>query len=147
VKKRKTKVLDKLDIFSPPALSPDVKSAKYQVINKPHPQIDALSKVTGKRKFLSDIRMQDMLWGQVLRSPHPHARIKKIDIRKALRVPGVRAVITAEDTPHNPCGPFIPDWEILPPEKGSLHTRLGDSTARKSHLCRASGCSGRRHGS
>jgi CO/xanthine dehydrogenase Mo-binding subunit len=113
----KTKVIDKPRIFSPPALSPDLKSAQYQVINKPHPQVDALSKVTGKRKFLSDIRMQDMLWGQVLRSPYPHARIKKIDTRRALRVPGVRAVITAEDTPHNPCGPFVPDWQILPQEK------------------------------
>jgi len=91
--------------------------AAYQVINKPHPQVDALEKVTGQRKYISDIRMPEMLWGQVVRSPCPHARIKNIETSKALRVPGVKTIITAIDTPQIPWGPFKPDWEILAREK------------------------------
>ena len=81
----KTKIIDKVDISRPPTLGDVDKTTEHQVVNKPHPQVDALSKVTGKRKFLSDIRMPNMLWGQVLRSPHPHAKIKGIHISKALR--------------------------------------------------------------
>ena len=89
----------------------------YQIINKPFPQVDALSKVTGQRKYISDIRVPGMLWGKLLRSPRPHARVQKIDCRKAMEIPGIRAVLTAEDIPKIPCGPFLPDWEILPWEK------------------------------
>lgn len=89
----------------------------HKYINKGVPQVDAIKKVTGSLEFISDIRMPGMLWGKVVRSPYPHARIKEIDITKALRVPGVKAVITAADINHIPCGPFIPDWEILAREK------------------------------
>jgi CO/xanthine dehydrogenase Mo-binding subunit len=58
-----------------------------------------------------------MLWGKVVRSHLPHAKIKSIDTSKAQRLTGVRAIITAVDTPQIPCGPFIPDWEILAQEK------------------------------
>lgn len=85
----------------------------HQVVNRAHPQIDAMAKVTGQQQFISDLRLPNMLWGQVIRSPYPHAKIKRIDTSKAMRVPGVRAIITAADTPQTPCGPFIPDWEIL----------------------------------
>jgi CO/xanthine dehydrogenase Mo-binding subunit len=87
--------------------------AEYQVIGKSHPQVDALAKVTGKTAFVSDIRLSGMLWGRVVRSPHPHARIREIRTEKALRIPGVKAVITSADTPHIPFGPFLPDWQIL----------------------------------
>jgi CO/xanthine dehydrogenase Mo-binding subunit len=87
---------------------------EYRVVNKPHPQVDALAKVSGKRQYISDIRLPGMLWGHVRRSTVAHARIQKIDIHKAERSPGVKAVITAADTPQIPCGPFVPDWEILP---------------------------------
>jgi len=117
MEKKKTQVIDKIDVFRPPSLSPDEKKSEYQVISKPYPQVDAVEKVTGQRKYISDIRVAGMLWGQVVRSPLPHGRIKKIDTRKAHRVPGVKAVITSVDTPRIPCGPFIPDWEILPKEK------------------------------
>jgi CO/xanthine dehydrogenase Mo-binding subunit len=88
--------------------------AEYRVINKPYPQIDAAAKVSGQRKYISDLRLPGMLWGHVLRSTLSHARIRRIDTEKALQVPGVKAVITAADTPQIPCGPFVPDWEILP---------------------------------
>jgi CO/xanthine dehydrogenase Mo-binding subunit len=89
----------------------------YRIINKDYPQIDALAKVTGQQQYISDLRLPGMLWGQVVRSPYPHGKIKKINISKAMQIPGIRAIITAADTPQIPCGPFLPDWEILAKEK------------------------------
>ena len=60
---------------------------------------DGTLKVTGEFAYSSDMWMEDMLWGATLRSPHPHARIHGIDITEALKVPGVRAVLTHEDVP------------------------------------------------
>lgn len=90
---------------------------ELQAVNKKHPPIDGQAKVTGQLEFLSDIRLPNMLWGYVLRSPYPHAKIKGIDYQKALQVPGVKAVITAEDIVPVPHGPFIPDWETLARDK------------------------------
>jgi CO/xanthine dehydrogenase Mo-binding subunit len=58
---------------------------------------DGVDKVTGRAAFAADTTMPGMIWGKVLRSPHPHARIRKIDTSKAERLPGVKAVITARD--------------------------------------------------
>ena len=60
---------------------------------------DGTLKVTGDFAYSSDMWMEDMLWGMTLRSPHPHARIRGIDITGALQVPGVHAVLTHEDVP------------------------------------------------
>ncbi len=62
------------------------------------PRIDALPKVTGEAKFTDDIQFgADLLYGRIVRSPHPHARIKRLDVSKALALPGVKAVVTGED--------------------------------------------------
>ena len=60
---------------------------------------DGVDKVTGRAMFGADMVMPGMLWGKVKRSPHAHARIVSIDVSKALKLPGVRAVVTAEDLP------------------------------------------------
>ena len=60
---------------------------------------DGTLKVTGEFAFSSDMWMADMLWGATLRSPHPRARIRSMDITGALRLPGVAAVLTADDVP------------------------------------------------
>ena len=60
---------------------------------------DGTLKVTGEFAYSSDLWMDDMLWGVTLRSPHPSARILSIDIGPALAVPGVYAVLTADDVP------------------------------------------------
>ncbi len=52
--------------------------------------------------FGADMVLPGMLWGKVLRSPHAHARIVSIDTSKALKLPGVRAVVTADDFPNIP---------------------------------------------
>ena len=58
---------------------------------------DGEEKVTGKARFGADFNQPGMLWGKVLRSPHPHARIVSIDTSRAEAMPGVKAVITGAD--------------------------------------------------
>jgi xanthine dehydrogenase D subunit len=60
---------------------------------------DGALKVTGEFAFSSDLWMADMLWGATLRSPHPRARILTMDITGALKLPGVAAVLSADDVP------------------------------------------------
>jgi xanthine dehydrogenase D subunit len=60
---------------------------------------DGTLKVTGEFAFSSDLWMADMLWGATLRSPHPRARIRSVDLSGALRLPGVAAVLTCDDVP------------------------------------------------
>jgi xanthine dehydrogenase D subunit len=60
---------------------------------------DGILKVTGEFAFSSDLWMADMLWGATLRSPHPRARIRSIDITGALKLPGIAAVLSADDVP------------------------------------------------
>ncbi|MDP4649413.1 MAG: molybdopterin-dependent oxidoreductase, partial [Ilumatobacteraceae bacterium] len=60
---------------------------------------DGAAKVTGDFSFTSDMHAENMLWGATLRSPHPYARIISIDTSRALALPGVHCVITADDVP------------------------------------------------
>src|SRR5919106_1638723 len=60
---------------------------------------DGVDKVTGRANFGADMTMPGMLWGKIKRSPHAHARIVSIDYDKALKLPGVKAVITRDDFP------------------------------------------------
>jgi len=60
---------------------------------------DGTLKVTGEFAFSSDLWMGDMLWGATLRSPHPRARIRSVDLSGALRLPGIAAVLTHDDVP------------------------------------------------
>ncbi len=61
------------------------------------PRIDAYERVTGRANYTRDVRLPGMLYARVLRSPHPHARIRGIDVTKAAALPGVRAVATHEN--------------------------------------------------
>ncbi len=61
---------------------------------------DGVDKVIGRASFGADHTMPGMLWGKVKRSPHAHARIKSINIDKALKVPGVHAIVTSADFPN-----------------------------------------------
>lgn len=58
---------------------------------------DGADKVTGRAAYAADTTMPGMIWAKVLRSPHPHARILRIDTSKAEAHPGVKAVVTAQD--------------------------------------------------
>jgi xanthine dehydrogenase molybdenum-binding subunit len=90
----------------------------YRFIGKATPRKDATDIVTGNTRFLNDIKAPaDMLYGRVLRSPHPHAFITGIDKTKALKLTGVKAVITWEDAP---------DWKGGTPR----YTRVLDRKVR-----------------
>ncbi len=79
------------------------------VIGKRLPAIDALGKTTGQVAYLQDMRLPGMLYGRVLRSPHPHARVLSVDISRAERLPGVKAVVGGGNAPRVPYGISIPD--------------------------------------
>jgi len=81
------------------ALPVDDKKSDYSVIGKNPFRHDGTDKVTGRARYGADIHLPGMLYGFVLRSPHAHARILSIDTTKAKALPGVRAVVTANDFP------------------------------------------------
>jgi CO/xanthine dehydrogenase Mo-binding subunit len=74
----------------------------YRVIGSRPVRHDGIDKVTGRAKYGADYNFPGMLHGKVLRSPYAHAIIKSIKVDKALALPGVRAVITADDLPALP---------------------------------------------
>jgi len=71
---------------------------KFNVINTPVHNIDGIAKVTGRAIYTFDVSMPHMLYGKILRSPYPHAKILDIDTSKAEKLPGVKAVVTGKDT-------------------------------------------------
>jgi CO/xanthine dehydrogenase Mo-binding subunit len=68
------------------------------------PRYDGVAHVTGRTLFVDDVRVPDTLWTKVLRSPHHHAGIARLDTSKAERHPGVHAVVTSTDVPKNVYG-------------------------------------------
>ncbi|MFZ8842998.1 molybdopterin-dependent oxidoreductase [Thermoflexus sp.] len=71
-----------------------------RVVGKPEKKVDALRLVQGKPAFTDDFELRGMLYAKVLKSPVPHARIKRIDVSKARALPGVVAVLTYQDLPR-----------------------------------------------
>ena len=72
---------------------------QYKLIGKNYATADLMAKVTGKSKYAEDFRAEGMLFCKLLLSPLPHARVKRIDASEALALPGVRAILTADDLP------------------------------------------------
>jgi len=77
-------------------------------------RVDGAPKVKGQFLYGSDLWAEDMLWGYTVRSPHPHARIVRIDSSRAVASPGVHAVLLAGDVPGSPLyGLEITDQPVL----------------------------------
>jgi len=72
---------------------------QYKLIGKNYVTADLLAKVTGRSKYAEDFRAEGMLFCKLLLSPLPHARVRHIDAREAMAMPGVRAILTADDLP------------------------------------------------
>ena len=72
---------------------------QYKLIGKDYVTADLHAKVTGKAKYAEDFRAEGMLFCKLLLSPLPHARVKRIDAREALTMPGVKAILTADELP------------------------------------------------
>ncbi|UCB48171.1 MAG: xanthine dehydrogenase family protein [Deltaproteobacteria bacterium] len=124
-KKEKTRVLtkEKLDLarlFKAPEVG-------LSVAGQSATRTDAHQKATGKLMFGADYSKEGFLHGKILRSPHPHALIKSIDMDKAKNLPGVVAVLEAKDVPgRNGFGAIIPDQPVICGDKVRF---VGDGVA------------------
>src|SRR2546427_9277142 len=103
-------------------------NGRFSIIGQSLPKIDAWAKVVGETKFADDLFLPRMAYGRLLRSPHPHALIKRIDTSRAKSLPGVYAVITGHDLPRVKFGilPVSQDEEALCVEKVRM---VGDAVA------------------
>ncbi|HYA30579.1 MAG TPA: molybdopterin cofactor-binding domain-containing protein, partial [Acidobacteriota bacterium] len=91
-------------------------------IGKTFRRLDYETKVTGRAQYLADMSVPGMLHGKILRSPYPHARITRVDGTKALKVPGVMAMLTRDDILQDEgiepfYGPVFKDQTIVAVEK------------------------------
>ncbi len=86
------------------AVKPDLVQKQFKVIGTRVRRPDGVDKVTGRARYGADYNMPGQLVGLVLRSPHAHAAIEKIDTSKAEKLPGVKAVITSKDLPDHTNG-------------------------------------------
>ena len=90
------------------------RSVNYRTIGQRVPRPDALDKVKGSAVYIEDMAVAGALLAGVLRSPHAHARIKRIDVTAARARPGVHAVLAAADIPGKNVIPMIQsDWPVL----------------------------------
>jgi xanthine dehydrogenase molybdenum-binding subunit len=92
--------------------------SNYRVIGTRPLRHDGLDKVTGRALYGADVQMAGMLHGRILRSPHAHARVRHIDVRGALAMPGVEAVVTSADLP----------------DPGNTIAELGEGAIKLRHL-------------
>jgi len=86
--------------------------AELKVVGKRVPRVDARERVTGEAVYPADLELPGMVHAKLLRSPHAHARIRRIDSSHAQALKGVLAVVTAADFPELPVGATIPMGEL-----------------------------------
>jgi len=103
----------------------------YAVVGKAVPRLDGVKKVTGRPIYTGDIELPGMAHGAILRSTYPHARVVRVDKRRAERVPGVLAVVSGADIANTPgidpwFGPVYRDQAILAIDKARF---IGDPVA------------------
>ena len=91
----------------------NVKGQSFSSVGKPAPRIEGNQKVSGKARYTADNLLPGMLWGKVLRSPYPHARIVRMETSRAQAQPGVMAVLTASDIPNVLTGRRLQDMAML----------------------------------
>jgi CO/xanthine dehydrogenase Mo-binding subunit len=84
------------------------------VVGTSRPRSDAQPKVTGATRYTADVALDDALVGVVKRSPHQFARVIRVDVTKAVSMPGVRAIVHAGNTPATPMEFGIRDQTLFP---------------------------------
>lgn len=94
-------------------------SQSFRYIGTRMPRVDSEAKARGQALFTGDLKLPRMLHAKVLRSPYAHAVIKRLDVSRALKLPGVRAVMTGADTPGVKWGVFryTRDQALMPLDK------------------------------
>ena len=89
-------------------------------------RLDVREKVLGYGEYPDDVEMEGMVYASAVRSKYPRARVLEIDPSKALALPGVIAVLTAEDVPNNKVGHIQQDWDVFI-AKGDITRSMGDA--------------------
>ena len=90
----------------------------FRVIGTRVAKLDAADKDTGAVQYLPDLEVPGMAWGKILRTPVPHARIRRIDTRRAEALPGVLGVVTGRNVEQRPFG-YAKDHLALKPDVAS----------------------------
>ena len=72
--------------------------ADFKVVGSSVPRAEGADKVIGRTLYAADVALPGTLWGKILRSPYPHARILRVNTANARKVPGVKAIVTGADT-------------------------------------------------
>ena len=85
----------------------------HRIVGQPIGRLDGVLKVSGEARYSADVALPGLVWGKALRSPLPHARIRRIDTSKARALPGVLAVLTAQDLPPVLVGRRMFDMPVL----------------------------------
>lgn len=86
----------------------------YKHLGKDFLPPDVVAKVTGEAKYVEDFRVEGMVYARLLNSPHPHARVRRIDASEALAMPGVLGILTADEVKNPPA----PEPPLLTNEPG-----------------------------
>ncbi len=99
---------------------------EFAVVGRSLPRLEAPAKATGNAQYVADLRVRGMLHVKVLRSPLPHGRVVNVDVSRAQRMPGIKAIITGQDVPHIKSGVCMPDECLLAWDKVRY---IGDEVA------------------
>ena len=86
---------------------------RHGIIGRSFPRLDGNDKTTGYTQYTADMSPKGILWGRILRSPWPHARVANIDVSKALMIPGVHAVLKGSDVSGIRYGRRLHDVPVL----------------------------------
>lgn len=108
-------------VDKPKTVSWDVEE-ELSIVGKPIPRVDGNQRVSGSAKYPSDLYLPGMLYARFVRSPHPHARVKRVDATRALALPGVRGIISASNAPATP-------WRMGRPLFDDVVRYVGDEVA------------------
>ena len=87
--------------------------AEVKIVGTAVPRAEGSDKVSGQTVYAADVKLPGLLWAKILRSPHPHALIRRIDTSQAEKVPGVKAIITGADVKGFLIGKQIRDMPVL----------------------------------
>jgi xanthine dehydrogenase molybdenum-binding subunit len=107
------------------AAGPEASARPFRVIGTRVAKLDAVEKVTGAVQYLPDLEVPGMVWGKILRTRVPHARIVRIDTRRAESLPGVLGVVTGRNVDQRPFG-YAKDHVAL---KGDVVRCIRDEVA------------------
>jgi CO/xanthine dehydrogenase Mo-binding subunit len=91
--------------------------SRLKVVGKSHPRLDGPETVTGRASYTVDVVLPSMLHAKLFRSTVPHAKIRRLDASRARALPGVAAVLTADDAPRKRFGFTVQDEELFAAEK------------------------------